>query len=55
METAISTSLQTPLNPRKRTPNHNPPFSFSSFPPFPLSGKGKGLKTPGGGEGGTLD
>lgn len=55
METAISISLQSPppapalLRPRKRPQNHTPSLSPFLISPFPLLGKGKGPKTPGGG------
>jgi hypothetical protein len=38
------------LSQKKRPQNHTHPLSpFPPFPPFPPLGKGKGLKTPGGG------
>lgn len=38
-----------PLRPRKRPQNHTPSLSSFLIFPFPLLGKGKGPKTPGGG------
>lgn len=38
-----------PLRPRKRPQNHTPSLFPFLISPFPLLGKGKGPKTPGGG------
>lgn len=54
MEAAISISFQSPRHPRtaqaeKETPESHPSLSSFLIFPFPLLGKGKGPKTPGGG------